>query len=122
MWKDHIVEDVRRVRKQQAAQFDYDIFAILADARQKQKTSSHKIVSFLCSKKKKQAPEIDKNLIIQLKKYNFPGNVRELRNMVERALILSDGKLLTPDDFSITIKSSEPKEEKKHSCIFCLEP
>jgi hypothetical protein len=53
MWKDHIVEDVRRVRQQQAARFDYDIFAILADARHKQKTSSHKIVSFLCSKKKK---------------------------------------------------------------------
>jgi len=53
MWKDHIVEDVRRVRKQQAARFDFDIYAILADARQKQKTSRHKIVSFIYSKKKK---------------------------------------------------------------------
>ena len=52
MWKDHIVEDVRRVRKQQAARFNFDISAILADARQKQKTSRHKIVSFVCSKKK----------------------------------------------------------------------
>lgn len=68
-------------------------------------------VSDLCTKKKKNAPEIDKNLIIQLKKYNFPGNVRELRNMVERALILSDGQKLTTDDFSI--KSEEHKEEKR---------
>jgi len=68
-------------------------------------------VTDLCSKKKKTAPEIDKNLIVQLKKYNFPGNVRELRNMVERSLILSDGKMLTTDDFAI--KSTEHKEEKR---------
>lgn len=68
-------------------------------------------VTDLCSKKKKPAPAIDPNLIIQLKKYNFPGNVRELRNMVERALILSDGKKLTSEDFSI--KFEEYKEEKR---------
>jgi len=68
-------------------------------------------VTDLCSKKKKPAPAIDPNLIIQLKKYNFPGNVRELRNMVERALILSDGKKLTSEDFSI--KFEEHKEEKR---------
>ena len=52
MWKDPIVEDVRKVRNQQAAIFDFDLFAILEDARKKQKTSGHKIVSFLCTKKK----------------------------------------------------------------------
>ncbi len=55
MRKDPIVEDVRKVRKQQAAIFDFDLFAILEDARKKQKTSGHKIVSFLCTKKKKLA-------------------------------------------------------------------
>ena len=69
-------------------------------------------VADLCSKKKRPAPEIDKNLIIQLKNYNFPGNVRELRNMVERALILSDGKKLTAEDFSIKFEDHH-KEEKR---------
>ncbi|HPE37110.1 MAG TPA: sigma 54-interacting transcriptional regulator, partial [Spirochaetales bacterium] len=31
--------------------------------------------------------------------YPFPGNVRELSNLVERALILADGEELTPADF-----------------------
>lgn len=53
MWKDHIVEDVRRVRREQAARFNFDISAILEDARKKQKTSHHKVVSFICNRKKK---------------------------------------------------------------------
>lgn len=68
-------------------------------------------VENLCQKKKRNVPVIDKNLIAQLRRYEFPGNVRELRNMVERALILSDGEKLTPDDFSI--KFGNGKEEEK---------
>ena len=67
-------------------------------------------VNELAGKKKIPVPEINKKLIRQMERYNFPGNVRELRNMVERALILSDGKCLTLDDFSI--KFEEPKEEQ----------
>jgi len=66
-------------------------------------------VNDLCIKKKLKEPEIDKNLIAQLKRYNFPGNVRELRNMVERALILSDGEKLTLEDFAI--KFGDAREE-----------
>ncbi len=71
-------------------------------------------VDELCTKKKKQSPVINKDLITRLKRYNFPGNVRELRNMVERALILYDGKQLTPDDFSINI-GDQPDSSVKSS-------
>jgi DNA-binding NtrC family response regulator len=69
-------------------------------------------VNDLCTKKNLQKPEIDENLIAQLKRYNFPGNVRELRNMVERALILSDGKILTLEDFAIKFEN-----EREESAI-----
>lgn len=36
-----------------------------------------------------------------LKSYPFPGNVRELRNMVERAMLLTTSSKLNPDHFSI---------------------
>lgn len=58
-------------------------------------------VTLLCSRKKRNIPEIDPGVIATLKGYHFPGNVRELRNMVERALILSDGSRLTIDDFML---------------------
>jgi transcriptional regulator with PAS, ATPase and Fis domain len=42
-------------------------------------------------------PEITKELV----RYSFPGNIRELRNMVERALIISDNGVLKLSDFQI---------------------
>jgi len=37
----------------------------------------------------------------RLREYPWPGNVRELRNRVEVAVALSDGGVLTPDDFAL---------------------
>ncbi len=45
--------------------------------------------------------KIDKSIVSVLKKYQFPGNVRELKNMTERAVILSKGNLLTVQDFPL---------------------
>ena len=47
MMKDEIVEQVRQVREQQAAKLNFDLKAILADARQRQKDSGHRVVSFV---------------------------------------------------------------------------
>ncbi len=51
--------------------------------------------------------EISKDVYTAMKKYDFPGNVRELKNMTERAVILSKGKILGISDFMI--KSAKPE-------------
>jgi two-component system response regulator HydG len=38
-------------------------------------------------------------LLAEMKQYRWPGNVRELQHAVERAVILSQGKMLEPADF-----------------------
>ena len=45
-----------------------------------------------------QLKTIDKDGVDQLKKYNWTGNVREPRNVIERLIILSDGKKISKKD------------------------
>lgn len=52
MWKDHIVEEVRKVRKERASKLNFDIKTIVEDAKKRQSTSKHKIISFLLKKRK----------------------------------------------------------------------
>jgi hypothetical protein len=51
MAKDPIVEEIRRIREDQAAKHGFDVKAILAAAKKRQCHSGHKVVSFLSKKK-----------------------------------------------------------------------
>ncbi len=45
--------------------------------------------------------------------YDWPGNVRELQNLIERMVILTDGKIIRPEDLQIHMKRiSSPKVQK----------
>ncbi|MBU2610619.1 MAG: hypothetical protein KJ606_06680 [Chloroflexi bacterium] len=46
MWKDEIVEEVRRHRDAYAARFNYDLDAIYRDLKAKERESKRKMVSF----------------------------------------------------------------------------
>lgn len=43
--------------------------------------------------------ELSKECMQSLAKYSWPGNIRELRNVLERALLLARGKHLSPEHF-----------------------
>ena len=55
---------------------------------------------------------ISKEVFNALQKYDFPGNVRELRNMVERAIILCKGNSLGISDFWIKPQNTETNISK----------
>lgn len=44
-------------------------------------------------------PDFDSSAIEFLSSRSFPGNLREMKNLVERAILLSGAELLTADDF-----------------------
>lgn len=62
----------------------------------------------------KPIPKIEKEVVVLLKNYSFPGNVRELRNMVERAIILCKNESLTESDF---MTNNPGKAESQHSAV-----
>jgi len=48
----------------------------------------------------KEMGEISKRVMDSLMEYHWPGNIRELENIIERAMIISKGKKLNLGDFS----------------------
>lgn len=63
----------------------------------------------------KKINKIDKHVETALRNYSFPGNIRELRNMIERAVILSNSSTLKAEYFTI------PDTEKITDKIIPLE-
>ena len=53
---------------------------------------------------------ISPDYIDLLKKNPWKGNVRELRNVVERSLIIADGDTLTPDSLPLNIQRTDAVE------------
>ena len=46
----------------------------------------------------------------KLHQYPWPGNVRELQHAIERAVIMSDNQILTPEDFILSSQARESNE------------
>ena len=53
MAKDPIIDEVRKNRQEIAERFGYDLRAIIADAKKRQKTHGKKVVSLARGKKKR---------------------------------------------------------------------
>lgn len=61
----------------------------------------------------KPVPVIEREAINALLNYSFPGNVRELRNMIERAIILCKTETLKASDFQTFEDRDSEKEKEK---------
>ncbi len=67
----------------------------------------------------KEVSKISSYAIDLLNKYDFPGNIRELENLIERSVALSTTNILLPDSLAISVhkrtwKDEEEKEDGKN--------
>jgi len=58
-----------------------------------------------CDKYNKPGKKINPQALEKLSNYRWPGNIRELRHSIEKAVILSDSSLIGPSDFSFNTSS-----------------
>ena len=61
-------------------------------------------------KYKKNIKGVSSAAMKKLRQYNWPGNVRELQHSIERAVILSESKILQPNDFMLKTRQSASEE------------
>ncbi len=60
---------------------------------------------------KKLSPDAEKILY----NYNFPGNIRELEHIIERALIFAESDYIQPEDLNLPIDYSQEPRKKSHT-------
>jgi putative PEP-CTERM system response regulator len=60
-----------------------------------------------CREMKKPLKTLSKEAVRLLERYHWPGNVRELENTIERAVILAEGKKITPDHLAIRLQNTD---------------
>src|SRR5260370_39951585 len=51
---------------------------------------------------------IEKKTLELLRSYHWPGNIRELQNVIERSVILSSGEVLSVDEMWLSKETSQP--------------
>ena len=65
---------------------------------------THASVKNSCKKMNKTLAEFSAKSIQALTSYQWPGNIRELENVIERAVVLADNSLITDDLFNIDLE------------------
>lgn len=64
-------------------------------------------------KYKRRDMKVDKSVIAKLKKYHWPGNIRELQHAAERAVILNEGKIIQSGELFISHTPHHPKKDNQ---------
>ena len=64
-------------------------------------------VTKFASENDKDIENVSKEAMDIMLKYNYPGNVRELENIIQRSVVMARGKILTTDDLPLYIKDTK---------------
>ncbi|MEM7454499.1 MAG: sigma-54 dependent transcriptional regulator [Planctomycetota bacterium] len=61
------------------------------------------IIKSICRRQKRQTLRLSDDAIVHLRSYQWPGNIRELENVLERAIAFTDGDELLPEDLDLKL-------------------
>jgi two-component system response regulator PilR (NtrC family) len=72
------------------------------------------ILAKLTNAGKSGQPILSTSALAALQQYHFPGNVRELENILERALALYNGKCIEIDDLNLPVSLQDDSDAQKY--------
>ena len=67
----------------------------------------------IASKTGQEITNLSQEAISKLQSYSFPGNIRELENILERALALTEGDVIVPEDLHLKEEPRKSEHEKQ---------
>lgn len=104
-------EQIKAKRFREDLYYRLSVFPItippLRERRDDVRRLTEHFIEKYCREMKKVTKSLSKDGISLLEKYHWPGNVRELENTIERAVILAEGKKITPDHLAIRLQRTD---------------
>lgn len=104
----NLAEDVKQGRFREDLFYRLNIFTITLPALRDRKKDipvlAKHYLQFFAGNTNTQVSGMTKEFLDRLQSHNWKGNIRELKNVIERAVILSDGRELTVSDLPMELQ------------------
>ncbi len=111
----NLAEEVRAGRFREDLFYRLNVVTVLIPPLRERKDDIPLLIDFFLrkysEKHKKPVKGFTREARDLLIKYDYPGNVRELENTVERAVVLTRGEYLSREDFSLFVAGEKPVAE-----------
>ncbi len=109
----NLVEEINQQRFRQDLYYRINVIELSVPSLRERSEDipdiAHQLLSRIANDNKlADIPDIRDDALEMLCKYNFPGNVRELENILQRALTLSENKRIVPENLDLSHKASLP--------------
>jgi two-component system, response regulator FlrC len=78
---------------------------------------AHYLISLHHQSSKQMLPQLNDDAESVMMNYDWPGNTREMDNVIQRALILASNGVITPDDLQLTSISQKPQLVRSNQSV-----
>lgn len=121
----NLEEEVAAGRFRMDLYYRLHVFPILVPSLKKRKEDipelAHYFIKMYSEKMGRKAPVLSDNALQQITNYNWPGNIRELEHVVQRAILLTDGNTIKEIELSTSSKMHAEQTNESFSIKTILE-
>jgi DNA-binding NtrC family response regulator len=99
----NLQEEARAGRFREDLLYRLNVITIMLPTLSERREDIPELVEFFLKQKSrtKEPKKLSPEAVTALKNYSWPGNIRELEHVVERAIILSSGNVILPEDLHL---------------------